>query len=143
VKTPTETATELADQVLPTDRLYRNIPVRAAAALVAELVRRLNLATQAHSYVPLEQPADVDELLAELALTFERVPQLLDQLGARLGRWQEDPDVYTTRPEHTASSTIALVTFHLGATRTAIMDAARSVRTAQGLTSTLGIDDQD
>ena len=58
--------------------------VRKAANLAAEAIRYLNVATLDRPREVLRDPADVDRILADLETLGQRLPQLLDQLGARM-----------------------------------------------------------
>lgn len=137
----TARADVLASEALPYDGPHARGDVLLAATLTAELVRRLNNATR--SFAIFEEPADVAVILAQLVAAAERMPQLINQLGAQLVRFQEHPLTYTTRPEHTASSTIDLARVFLAEASLAADKLAASLRNAQGFTNTLGIDDQE
>lgn len=72
----------ISDQVLPADSADPQ-QVADAANLLAELVRRLCLATRHGESVPT--PQDADRTVTALATTVERLPQLCRQLAGRVG----------------------------------------------------------
>lgn len=71
----------IADQVLPLDSTDPQ-QVTDAANLLAELVRRLCLATRHAESVPT--PQDADTIVSALATTVGRLPQLCQQLADRV-----------------------------------------------------------
>ncbi len=81
----------IADQILPLDGPHTPDAVILAAAVIAELVRRLNHATLSHNAPDaLPAPQVADGLLGGLDVATGRLPQLFWQVGRRLGSF--DPD---------------------------------------------------
>jgi hypothetical protein len=76
------------DDILPTNGPYTPDQIHAAAAAIAEIVRRLNHATLAH-HVPdtLPTPGDLDIVLTSIAALTARLPQLIGQLADTLNRY--------------------------------------------------------
>jgi hypothetical protein len=73
----------IADQVLPADATDPE-QVADAANLLAELLRRLCRATRHPESVAT--PADADQVVAALTIAADRLPQLCNQLAARMGK---------------------------------------------------------
>jgi hypothetical protein len=90
-----DTAGELADQVLPLDGPYDPEGLITAAALVAELVRRLNHATIARK--AFRYPSELDRTLAGIKAAMYGLPQLFGQLATELERFHQDPALYSDR----------------------------------------------
>lgn len=124
-----------ADKILPLDGPHDMGAVITAAALVAELVRRLNHATRPRSV--FDEPAEVDDVLANFAAVLDRMPQLLDQLRQHLTWYGEDPAVDTTRTGRSAQVVVEAACGNLFEAGQIIVRAADLVRRGQSFTSTL------
>jgi hypothetical protein len=70
----------------PTSGPHDRAQVRSAAAALPELMRYLATATDpVHARATLETPGDIDHLVDRLQQAVGHLPQLLDQLGHRVG----------------------------------------------------------
>lgn len=81
----------IADQVLTVEGPYTADGVTGAVGLVAELVRRLNRATLRPSDSGLDDPRDLDTVVQDLAITTERMQQLLAQVANHVGLVRDNP----------------------------------------------------
>jgi hypothetical protein len=82
-----------AESVLPVDGPYGPDRVIAAGDAIAELVRRLNHATQGvHTPQSLPYPADVASLLGGLSTAAARLQQLIRQVAVQVHQWELAPD---------------------------------------------------
>lgn len=78
---------DTARSVLPLNLAVDREPVRAAATLISELVRRLNHATLNDPAAALPTPADVARVLGELRQALAGMQQLLQQIGRRFDQF--------------------------------------------------------
>jgi hypothetical protein len=82
-----------AESVLPLDGPYDPQRVIFAGDAIAELVRRLNHATQpVNTPQSLPYPSDAASLLAGLSSAAARLQQLIRQVSARVHQWESVPD---------------------------------------------------
>jgi hypothetical protein len=89
---------EIADELLPVDGPHKPEGVQAAAALIRELVRRLNHATLPHrADRSLRYPAVVYRTVSSLHGAAALLPQALQQLATRLEGFASTPGLYDDR----------------------------------------------
>lgn len=114
---------------------------RAAAAIAAEQIRWLNHATIGPRPSALHSPADVDVILTELGALGQRLPQLLDQLGAytsaecREGRVRVD--ALGASSLATEAQAVAVLLRHLGTATTGAREFESGVNKARQITAKL------
>lgn len=116
--------------------------MRNAADTAAEAIRYMNHATISADSGGLEDPSDVDAVLASMETLTERVPQLLDQLAAWLVheckaqrvRVTDAPDVHSPSVEARA---VAMVRRYLDEAGAEVVHGAASLHDARQITAQL------
>lgn len=101
-----------------------------AATQIAELVRYLNHATMDRPDEALPDPNTAAAVLGALHTTCTRLPQLLNQVGARLSELSDDPDLATGSSEHPAAHLAHRAVAALATAGPALTELASAVQAA-------------
>jgi hypothetical protein len=128
-----------ADSVLPLGGPHDPEAVADAAALCAELVRRLNHTTADASAVA--QPVDVDRLVAHLQAAVAGLPQVCHQLAGHLALVVTSGRLYADEMAggHDPVDVAAYTRVALGSAAATLHVAAEDLRAARNQTARLGI----
>lgn len=130
---------EVVERYWPYDGPHSRDSVATAAAALGALVRYLNNATQAGTApVTLPYPASAHQVIADLATTVARLPQLLEQLQAVMRAQAADPRLYDDRRDRPGSLTADAVTALLTMGRTSSQRFWDDLTAAAELSAHLG-----
>lgn len=114
---------------------------RKAANQAAEAIRFLNHATFPGRTAALRYPGDVDAVLVALDALGERLPQLLDQLGAWMAAETKAGRIRVAAPgAHTPSTeavAVAALCMHLGEAAGVVEVFRRALHDGRQITATL------